>query len=646
MGQAITVDFGDLGFAIYVTQAVANLVLLGVLLGLYRVYRRAFLFHWGASWAALLVYHLGAAYAAGYAMVLPPGHWARIVISSITVTAGYAQVALLISGTWLLVTGRSRIGRRELAWLFVLTVVLGVGSVLGSLELDPQVRLFVRVGLRSLFAGLSFLGAAFGVWRVTRREPSSGRWLTVGFFLLTGLAQLRYFGEQLQEQFVSEPDTVTTITVPHFVDLFLQLMVVLSMVVWFFEDDRRRLAQTSQALLRSEERLRHSERMEAVGRLAGGIAHDFNNLLTAISGHAELLLERAQPADPDREDLQPIVKASGRAAELVRELLAFSRRQPVQPRVFRVNEVLRDLHRMLARLMGENVRLVLELDPEDGAIRADPAQIELMLLNLATNARDAITGPGTLRIRISSVALAGGEEPLVRPGPYLLLEVSDDGCGIPPESLDKIFEPFFTTKSGKGTGLGLSSVYGIVKQNEGDIQVQSEPGQGTTFRIWLPRVVPPDEPSESPREERAETRGSEALLLVEDDPQVRELARRLLSNAGYGVIAAESGQDALEKLRAHDGRLDLIVTDVVMPGMGVREMVEAVRGRFPLVRVLMTSGYAESTVLRQDVEGSRFLAKPFTARGLLLAVREMLDGREPAGPRASRPSEGEAVARR
>ncbi len=380
-----------------------------------------------------------------------------------------------------------------------------------------------------------------------------------------------------------------------------------------------------------EMQFRQAQRLEAVGRLAGGVAHDFNNVLTAISGYTELLLEELPAGDPKRTDVEEIRAAAGRAAGLTRQLLAFSRKQVLQPRVLDLNALVETLHRMLRRLIGEDVTLATALAPQVGAVRADPGQLEQVVLNLAVNARDAMPNGGRLTIETADVVLDDDyvrEHPAVRPGRYVLLAVSDTGIGMDAETRAHLFEPFFTTKElGKGTGLGLATVYGIVQQSGGHIWVYSEPGRGATFKIYLPRVEAPVETTMSEGAAIPAEGGGETVLLAEDDPSVREVTVAILAHKGYRVLRAPDGQTALELARSHGGEIPLLVTDIIMPGMTGRELAEALARERPGVRTLYISGYTDDAVVRHGVLefGTPYLQKPFTPDDLARKVREVLD---------------------
>ncbi len=380
-----------------------------------------------------------------------------------------------------------------------------------------------------------------------------------------------------------------------------------------------------------ENQFRQAQRLEAVGRLAGGVAHDFNNVLTAITGYSDLLLEDMGAGDAHRPDVEEIKAAAMRAAALTRQLLAFSRKQVMQPRVLDLNDVVRTLDKMLRRLIGEDIKLELALDPALGAVRADPGQVEQVLLNLAVNSRDAMPDGGRLTIETANVDL---DEAYVRdhagatPGRYVLVAVSDTGVGMDAETRSHIFEPFFTTKEmGKGTGLGLATVYGIVKQSGGYVWVYSEPGRGATFKVYLPQVDERAEEVGGPLLAEPVAGGRETVLLAEDDPSVRGVVFEMLSQKGYRVLRAADGQAALEMARGHAGKIELLVTDLVMPGMTGRELADALRAERRDLRVLYMSGYTDDAVVRHGVldQGMPYIQKPFTPRGLSSKVREVLD---------------------
>ncbi len=386
---------------------------------------------------------------------------------------------------------------------------------------------------------------------------------------------------------------------------------------------------------RLEDQLRQSQKMEAVGRLAGGVAHDFNNVLTVVKSFSEFLLEDLDKLDPRRADVEEIAKAADRAAALTRKLLAFSRKQVLRPEPLDLNSVVAGMEKMLQRLLGEDMHIVTALEPQLVTVEADPGSIEQVILNLAVNARDAMPEGGILTITTRNEALERTDAAWgVRPGRYAAVCVSDTGHGMDATTQARVFEPFFTTKpQGQGTGLGLAMVYGMVKQSGGHVVVQSKPGEGTTFTVYLPQLreagrayTPPGTEDEVVRPERG--RGGETILVVDDEEAVRSSTRRALERAGYPVIPATDGSDAVRLFTEHDGAVDLVVTDVVMPGLGGRELVGRLRIMRPDVRVIFVSGYTEEGVRTRGVlePGTVYLEKPFTPEGLLRKVREALDG--------------------
>jgi PAS domain S-box-containing protein len=388
---------------------------------------------------------------------------------------------------------------------------------------------------------------------------------------------------------------------------------------------------------RLEEQFRQAQKMEAVGRLAGGVAHDFNNLLNVILGYAELTMRTLDEGDHRRRNLVEIRKAGDHAAALTRQLLAFGRGQVLQPRVLDLNAVVGEMQGMVRRLIGEDVDLVTALAPGLGRVRADPGQLGQVILNLAVNARDAMPAGGRLTLETADVELDGHAQAGLAPGRYVRLAVTDTGCGMPASVQEHIFEPFFTTKEkDKGTGLGLATVYGIVKQSGGAITVHSEVGAGTTFEIHLPRAEAPAEVAAAPSAAEPE-RGSETILLVEDDPGVRGLTHEVLTGAGYRVLAAASGPEALALVNDSTARIDLVLTDLVMPRMNGRELTRRLQEARPGVAVLYMSGYAAGTLVHDGglEPALPFIPKPLHPADLTRKVREVLDGR-PGHPRRNR----------
>jgi len=381
-----------------------------------------------------------------------------------------------------------------------------------------------------------------------------------------------------------------------------------------------------------------AQKMEAVGRLAGGVAHDFNNLLAVILGYSEMALESMPDSHPLRHGVEEISRAADRAAGLTRQLLAFSRQQVLQPRVINLNTVVSDVEKMMRRLIGEDIQFMTRLEPELGMVKADPGQIEQVLMNLVVNARDAMPGGGRLIVETSNIILdaayAECHHP-VQPGSYIRLTVSDTGHGMDEETQKKIFEPFFTTKEkGKGTGLGLATVYGIVKQSGGFIWVYSEPGHGTTFKIYLPRVEQNTVEVVKEKERFADApRGTETILLAEDSDALRELNREFLTALGYTVLEARDGQEALQRFTGHGGPIHLLATDVAMPVMGGRELAQRIIQIRPDMKTLFMSGYTDEAIqlsIRWD-PGTQYLQKPFRPTELAARVREILDVK-PATP--------------
>jgi two-component system cell cycle sensor histidine kinase/response regulator CckA len=396
-------------------------------------------------------------------------------------------------------------------------------------------------------------------------------------------------------------------------------------------EERRRHLKAETALRHAEEQLRQAQKMEAVGRLAGGVAHDFNNLLTVIFGYTDLLLAGASDPAETQLSLQEIRRCAERAAALTRQLLAFSRRQVLQRRPLALNTVVMEVTSLLQRMIGEDVTLVCELDPKLEAVEADPGQIEQVLMNLAVNARDAMPRGGRLTLRTSNVELGeadAGEEALDSPlGAYVLLEVEDSGAGIDEETLAHIFEPFFTTKAlGKGTGLGLATVYGIVSQSGGHVRVSSALGQGTCFRLYLPRCEQPVRPPEAPGAPiGGGHNGVETILVVEDEESLREFVELVLRRRGYRVLMAPDAQQALALSRAFVGKIDLLLTDITLPGMDGRELARQLGVQRPDAQILLMTGYAHPQVLEEMEKGGiGCVLKPFGSEDLLKGIRKAL----------------------
>ena len=401
-------------------------------------------------------------------------------------------------------------------------------------------------------------------------------------------------------------------------------------------DDRAERKRAEEALRQSEKQFRHSQKMEAVGRLAGGIAHDFNNLLTVIMGYSQVLLKELGPQHPLRGKTEETLKAGEKAATLIRQLLTFSSKQSLDPKILSLNTAVTSLESLLRRLIGEDIQLVTKLDPTNGRLRADQAQLEQVLANLVVNARDAMPKGGTLTIETAQVELTSSPVYQVTPlppGNYVRLSVSDTGCGMDRKTQSHIFEPFFTTKEeGKGTGLGLSTVFGIVTQSGGAIDVTSRVGHGTRFDLYFPSVES-DILTTAPTQPLGQTqKGTETILLVEDEPSVRTLIRDELRKLGYRVIEAKNGVEACLLATQQTGSLQLLLTDVVMPGMGGRELAQHLSVIKPDLRTLFISGYMDDVgIMAGQEEGtSSFLQKPFTPEVLARAVRTLLDASTPS----------------
>ena len=400
--------------------------------------------------------------------------------------------------------------------------------------------------------------------------------------------------------------------------------------LWSFRDiTDRNQAEEEKEKLRAQ--LQQAMKMEAVGRLAGGVAHDFNNLLTAILGNISLALMKLSPSDPAGGLLAEANKAAESAASLTQQLLAFSRKQIIKPKVLDLNILIADMNKMLVRLIGEDIDLKTVPGADLGLVKVDASQFEQILVNLAVNARDAMPEGGKLLIETVNVDLDVeycARHPYVRPGRFVMLAVSDTGHGMSGEVKRQIFEPFFTTKpKGTGTGLGLATIYGVVKQSKGSIEVYSEVGKGTTFKIYLPRIEAEDARTPEPSLPMELLEGTETVLFVEDEEIVRDLGVRILEGLGYKVMQASNGDEAIARAMEYGDRIDLLMTDVVMPGMHGRELANRLTGIRPETRVLFTSGYTDNAIVHHGVldEGVSFIGKPYSPSALAKKVRDVLD---------------------
>ncbi|HER63500.1 MAG TPA: PAS domain-containing sensor histidine kinase [Desulfobacteraceae bacterium] len=373
------------------------------------------------------------------------------------------------------------------------------------------------------------------------------------------------------------------------------------------------------------------QKMESVGRLAGGVAHDYNNMLSVIIGYTEIAMDKVSPSEPLHADLKEILKAATRSAEITRQLLAFARKQTISPRVLDVNETVEGMLKMIRRLIGEDIDLSWQPTSNLRPVNMDPTQFGQILANLCVNARDAIAGVGKVTIETGMVifdAAYCADHPGFVPGEFVLLAVSDDGCGMDKETIDNIFEPFFTTKdAAQGTGLGLSTVFGIVKQNNGFVNVYSEPGKGTTFKIYLPRHVGEAEESRAEIVTQAPKGRGETVLLVEDEPAIMEMARRMLEKLGYRVVATNMASEAIRLAGNHTGGIHLLITDVIMPEMNGRDLADQLHGVHPDIKILFMSGYTADVIAHRGVldEGVNFIQKPFSMKDLGIKVREVLN---------------------
>jgi len=535
-----------------------------------------------------------------------------------TVWAAGAGGVSLVVPFWLLRAKRFRSGNLALMVILIgtITAVTTVGQGLHDTGIVAYPVVLIYIGLTS---DRAMLGLGLGLTLV------AALWLVVG-------ASLGWF----------MPAPVTRVPFDYFSFITLTVLVIVAAVAVDLLSSklRKSLLQARHEIEEREKsevqrerlsaRLAQAEKIESIGRLAGGVAHDFNNMLNVIFGHAEIALEKIGPEHPIHASLEEIRKATVRSADLTRQLLAFARRQTVAPTALNLNDSVQGILAMLRRMIREEIRLNWKPDPGIWHVRMDPSQVDQVLVNLCLNARDAITGVGAICISLENSTLVEAscaEYPGSSPGDYAVLAVSDDGCGMDGETVAQLFEPFFTTKRvGKGTGLGLATVYGVVKQNGGFIDVRSQPGKGATFRIYLPRYAGPVEPrAEAPTEPLR--MGHETILIVEDEEAVLKLTRMMLETQGYAVLAASSPCDAIRLASQRAGRIDLLITDVVMPEMNGRQLADKLQTLYPSLKCLYMSGYTADIIADRGVlnPGISFIQKPFSSTGLAEKIRQTLE---------------------
>jgi len=624
--------------AVFVVQIAGTAFLALLLARLYRSYGHSYLREWSWSWLALCVYLVGGVLAVLWTRAYDPQHPIRLVVAIVTLIAGYWQIVFLILGTHAVAGGKIVSGRLRNAILAACAIAAAVLALLYTSE--PaffDVRYFVRIGLRSGAAAMAYLVAgAWLAWAGGWRR-GAGHAIVIGSFFLYGLEQSAYFATNVVE-ILGLATLGSEVALLGFADLLLQFSMGLGMVMWLLEDERNELSRTAEALRRSEERLRRSQRLESVGQLAGGVAHDFNNLLTVISGRGQRLLARLEKGGEDWQEVLQIDEAAARGAALVRQLLAFSRKQVLAPQHVQANEIVGNVEGMLQRLIGEEIGFRYELAADLGWTLVDAVQLEQVLVNLVLNARDAMPEGGTLTVSTSNVVVQAEESDSLlglMPGEHVEITVRDTGVGMDEETRRHAFEPFYTTKGvGKGSGLGMATVYGFVRQSGGSVVIDSRPGGGTAVQIYLPRVSPPENIDERGAETaaatlRAEAVGSEpsaTILVVEDDERIRSLLTAVLQDNHYQVLIAEDGAAALRIAESNGAAVDLLLTDIVMPKIGGPELADRLQEVYPGLRVLFMSGYSEE-VVSSRLEGTErmLLEKPFSLPDLLRCVGEALE---------------------
>jgi signal transduction histidine kinase len=624
-------------YTVYLVQMAGTLFLAGLLARFCRAYGHSYLGEWARSFLTLFVYVTGGLLAFTWTRAYDPQHPIRLSVTIVTLVAGYTQIVFLLFGTYAAARGRPVAERARNPILGGCIVLAAVLALLFTAE-PAQIaeRYFTRIGLRSGAAGAAYLVAGIWLARDGGWRRGSGRSIVIGSFLLYGTEQLNYFVINTLE-FLGVHQFGQEVILLGFVDFVLQFAMGLGMVIWLLEDEGDEVRRTAAALRRSEERARRSQRLGSVGQLAGGLAHDFNNLLTVITGRGQRLLDRFDEGSEGWQDARHIDEAADRGAVMVKQLLAFSRKQVLAPQHVQANEVVHNVRGMLQRSIGEEIEFVCELAPDLEWTLVDPAQLEQVLVNLVLNARDAMPEGGVLTVSTSNVEVEWSDsDSLIGPAPgkHIELAVSDTGMGMDDDTRRHVFEPFYTTKDvGKGSGLGMATAYGIVRQSGGSIVIDSELGAGTTVRVCLPRVRPP---AEAPHE-AAGTRSDAAsitppegapqatILVVEDDPRIRELLTAVLQDNGYDVIVAEDGGAALGLVESNGATIDLLLTDIVMPEIGGPELADRLVAIHPDVRVVFMSGYSEEIVSSRLLTQERILLeKPFSLPDLLACVNATL----------------------
>ncbi len=615
----------------YATQAVGALLIALTLLALWRSYRRAHLLHLAVSFVCLVVYLCGAAFAMLASSHYAAGHPVRLVTSSISLVAGLAQPAWMILGAaelgW-----RVGVSRRALVWGNALVALVAMAAVVLTVESTPDARLFVRVGLRALIAGVGFAVAAVVILRARASASRFGRSMTGWSLALYAGAQFLTFVVKLS--IVGGGPSFEWSLYSGFFDVSVQIAIGIGLITWHFEEERAASLRASADLRASEERLEQSRRLEVVGRLAGGVAHDFNNVLTAVMGYSDLLRQQLAQHASAHALLDRLDESIGRAGNLTAQLLTFGRKHASQPRELDLVEVIERQEPVLRGMLAPRIRFELAGESGRCTVRADPTEIDQVLLNLVFNARDAMADGGVLKVACVPITLdaASAAERDLALGDYVRWSVTDTGHGMDAETRAHAFEPFFTTKSaGRGTGLGLASVYGIVRQAGGAIEVDSAVGRGTCFTIFLPRIKAPTPSLPAPRPARPTNRRV-TILLVDDGSEVRDTLSQALDREGFSVLEARNADTALERLQRADEHIDLLLTDFVLPGMRGDELLAAARARRPGLKAIVMSGHAERASAPEQLDVV-WLRKPLAPNELVRAVHETLAAQARAGER-------------